>query len=100
MGQDVLEQLYPHFVHPVRNSRLYVEHEEIRMPVFFDPAHYPSNSYPMAGKSPAGFIIEFIIRILFAQHDRLHDILRAFKKRQLVEIKFFYQTQLLIRLDF
>ena len=86
MGQDVFEQLYPHFMHPVRKSRFYVKHEEIGMLVFFDPAHNPSNFYPLARQSPAGFIRKFIIRILFPQHDRLHNILRTFKERQLVEI--------------
>ncbi len=50
--------------------------------------------------TPACFIGEFIIGVLFAQHDGLHHLLSTFEEGKLVEIQLFYQPQFFIGFHF
>ena len=76
-----------------------IQHKEIGVFVFLDPAYHPADAVAIFLKAPAGFVAQFVIGIVFEEHGPLYDLVVDAVKRKLVEIQSFYQAELFVGFD-
>src|SRR5687767_6607028 len=69
LAKYVFQHAKSHLRHIVITiGRFNLQHEEIRVPVFFDPTYYPTKCVVFFGVAPPGFIVKLVIGIVFLKH--------------------------------
>src|SRR6185437_8684507 len=76
-----------------------IDHEEIGMFVLLDPADHPSDGGAGVICGAPGFVDQLVIGVDFRRQHAFDEILGSPEKGQLVEIKLFDQSELLVGID-